>query len=88
MTLKELVEKYDGEMQFEVSRAVTGGVEEIVEFCNTDHEAIKDVILDSTVKNYSFTTSSTTRLTTVRVVLDAVVTADSADGTTTDTTAI
>ena len=81
MTLRELVEKYDGEIMFAVRRAVSGGVDEIVDFSNTEYKAIKDDIISSTVSKYSITTSSTTREITISVVLDEVA-AESVPGTT------
>lgn len=81
MTLRELVEKYDGEIMFAVSRAVSGGVEEIVDFSNTEYKAIKDDIISSTVSKYSITTSSTTREITISVVLDEVVEESASDAT-------
>ena len=79
MTLKELVELYDGEASFEVSRAVTGGKEDVVVFSNTDADAIKDDIMASTVKSYSVGIPSTTRSAAITVMLEAVVAEDSTD---------
>lgn len=73
MTLRELVEKYDGEASFAVCRLVSGGTEDVVEFSCTDCEAIKDEILDSTVNKYSADTSTTTRSSVINVTLDEVV---------------
>lgn len=78
MTLKEFVEKYDGTMCFSVSRLIPGGVEDIVDFCNDECEAIKDEILQSTVSKYSVDTSTTTRVTSIKVMLETA--ADSGSG--------
>lgn len=69
MTLRDLVEKYDGEATFAVSRMVPGGTEDIIEFANDCHEAIKDEIMACPVAKYSATTSST-RATIISVVLE------------------
>lgn len=83
MTLRELVEKCDGEVSFVVGRLIAGGVEDIVEFSCDDCEAIKDNILDSTVSKYSISTSTTTRVMAINVVLDEA-TEESSDSTTDD----
>lgn len=85
MTLRELVDKYEGEVSFVVGRLISGGVDDIVEFSCADCEAIKDDILDGSVSKYSITTSTTSRITAINVVLEEAKEAPSEDtGTETD----
>jgi len=83
MTLRDLVEKYDGEVTFAVSKLITGGVEDVVEFSCADCAAIKDEIMDSSVSKYSITTS-TARVTAISVVLEEISEAPSEDSETTE----
>lgn len=86
MTLRDLVEKYEGEVSFVVGRLISGGVENIVEFSCADCGAIKDDILDSTVSKYSISTSTTTRTNAINVVLEEATEAPSEDTETDDGT--
>lgn len=83
MTLRELVEKYDGKVSFAVSKIIPGGTDNIIEFTNDCHDAIKDEIMNGTVVKYSVVTTSN-RVTTINVVIEEV-SEDTTEDTTEDT---
>lgn len=77
MTLKDLVEAYDGKIVFNVLQATLGGKEEIIDFSSEDNKAIKDEILSQNVQNYTVEVSNNVRPTVkITVVLEGVVSSD------------
>ena len=72
MTLRDIVEKYDGDATFAVSKIIPGGTEAIVEFSNSCHDAIKDEIMLGTVNKYAVSVASN-RAVTVKVTIDDIV---------------
>lgn len=73
MTLKDLVEAYDGHIVFDVLQATLGGREEVIDFSSEDNKAIKDEILSQKVQNYYVEVSNNIRSTAkIVVVLEGV----------------
>lgn len=74
MTLKELVEAYDGQIVFNVLQATLGGREEVIDFSSEDNKAIKDEILSQKVQSFFVELSSNVRSTAkITVVLEGAV---------------
>lgn len=73
MTLKDLVEAYDGKIVFNVLQATLGGREEVIDFSSEDSKAIKDEILAQKVQNFTVEVSNNVRSTAkITVVLEGV----------------
>lgn len=77
MTLKDLVEAYDGQIVFNVLQATLGGKEEVIDFSSEDNKAIKDEILAQKVQNFTVEVSNNVRSTAkITVVLEGATTSD------------
>lgn len=74
MTLKTLVELYDGITVFDVCRAIDAGTEDVISFSAEDIEAVKDTVLEEKVLKYSVGVSNH-----ITVILEAKVKAEAPD---------